>query len=290
SSAAAPPGVHELQFFDERWHARAVENVKRHLRAGDVYQVNLTGMATARSNISPFEAFLDQGRRNPVPFAAYLNTGEETICSHSPELLLGLEGDWAETAPIKGTASQAPGDFATLLRSPKDRAEHLMIVDLCRNDLGMSANYGTVKVAEFMAPLRLHHLVHMVSRIEGRVPRARRPRLLGDLFPGGSVTGAPKRRAIEIISQLETAARGPYTGSLGFFDRNGRGVWNIAIRSAVWQGGRVSFGCGGGIVLDSDPAREYEEAVLKACSFFDTLNALSAPDRGARPAAQQGAT
>lgn len=282
-------GVREASFFDERWHARAVESVKHHLRAGDVYQVNLTGMATARSDISPFDAFLDQAARNPVPFAAFLNTGEATICSHSPELLLGLSGERAETAPIKGTALEAFGDWKGLRESAKECAEHLMIVDLCRNDLGAAARYGTVKVKEFMAPLRLHHLVHLVSRIEARVPTANRPRLLSDLFPGGSVTGAPKRRAIEIITRLETGARGPYTGSLGFFDRSGRGVWNIAIRTAVWQEGTVAFGCGGGIVLDSDPAAEYKEAVLKARSFFDTLNTLSAHDRDARPAAQQGA-
>jgi para-aminobenzoate synthetase component 1 len=295
SKGSAPPTppsaglTSSPEFFDARWHEGAVDRVKRYLRAGEVYQVNLTGMATARASVSPFEAFLDQAKRNPVPFAAYLNAGEAVICSHSPELLLSLDGERAETAPIKGTSMESPGDLEALHRSDKDRAEHVMIVDLCRNDLGITAKYGTVRVEEFMQPLRLHHLVHLVSRITATIPRERQARLLSDLFPGGSVTGAPKRRAIEIISQLELSARGPYTGSLGFWDRSGRALWNIAIRTAVWQEQTVSFGCGGGIVLDSDPAREYQEAVLKARSFFDTLNTLGALDPHARPVAQQGA-
>ena len=130
----------------------------------------------------------------------------------------------------------------------------------------------------------MHRLVHMVSHIEARIPAGRRDRLLSELFPGGSITGAPKRRAMEIIAQVEHRARGPYTGSIGYFGRNGRAVWNIAIRTAVWSRGELAFGCGGGIVMDSIAATEHAEAVLKARSFFDTLIHLAKIQKPARTA------
>ena len=197
-----------------------------------------------------------------------------TITSHSPERLLRLTGDEAETSPIKGTRATGPGDTARLVASSKDRAEHVMIVDLCRNDLGIHADYGSVRVSAFMDPLRLSGLIHLVSRIQATARGKARAHLLHDLFPGGSITGAPKRRAMEIIATVERGERGPYTGSIGYVDVAGHADWNIAIRTAVWQEGRVAFGCGGGIVLDSDPESEYAEARLKAASFFDTLEVL----------------
>jgi para-aminobenzoate synthetase component 1 len=277
SSSPLVPYSHRIDdqtFPDVLWHQRAVTRIQRHLRVGDAYQVNLTGFASARCDLDPFAAFLDQSRRNPVAFAAFLRTEEAAISSHSPELLLRLHGDRAETAPIKGTTAEGPGDAESLAASPKDTAEHIMIVDLCRNDLGISADYGSVEVSALMEPMRLARLVHLVSRIEARIPVERRHRILHDLFPGGSITGAPKRRAMEIIAEVELGRRGPYTGSFGYVDVGGFADWNIAIRTAVWQNGRVAFGCGGGIVLDSVAEQEHEEAVLKARSFFDTLYSL----------------
>lgn len=280
SGVSTPPGL------DERWYREAFAQVQRHLRAGDAYQINLTGLVRFRTPGSAWQLFERQALTNPVPFAAYLRMTDATITCHSPERLLRLRGDLAETAPIKGTA--AAGAAGALLASLKDRAEHVMIVDLARNDLGRACRYGTVEVAELMATLPLKHLVHLVSRVRGRVREQDRHRLLAELFPGGSITGAPKRSAMEIIARVEQCARGPYTGSIGFVDRAGNADWNIAIRTAVWQGEHAYFGCGGGVVLDSDCDRELAEAALKARSFSGSLQAahpLHAPSlsEGPRP-------
>jgi para-aminobenzoate synthetase component 1 len=262
--------------LDEVWYRAAFARVQGHLRAGDAYQINLTGFVPFRARSTPWEMFQHQARTNPVPFAAFLRLEEAVVTCHSPERLLRLRDDLAETAPIKGTA--VAGGEGALLASQKDRAEHVMIVDLARNDLGGSCRFGTVQVAELMGTLPLAHLVHLVSRVHGRVRPEHRHNLLADLFPGGSITGAPKRRAMEIIASVEQSARGPYTGSIGFVDRAGNADWNIAIRTAVWQGEHAYFGCGGGVVLDSDCDRELAEAALKARSFSASL-AESLPPR-----------
>ena len=273
--AGAPPSRHgevQLQALDRDWHRRSVERIQRYLRAGDVYQVNLTGQILAHADIDPFELFWTETQRNPVAHAAFAQLGEVAISSHSPELLLALRGDRARSSPIKGTAGAASADL--LSQSAKDRAEHVMIVDLVRNDLGRSAVPGSVCVSAFLRELPLRGLSHLVSDVECRTRRTARAHVLADLFPGGSITGAPKRRAIEIIAELEPRRRGIYTGSIGYADRAGFAQWNIAIRTAVWQYGRIGFGCGGGIVLDSDPEREYVEAMLKAESFLESLQQL----------------
>jgi anthranilate/para-aminobenzoate synthase component I len=146
-----------------------------------------------------------------------------------------------------------------------------MIVDLCRNDLGRCARTGSVEVDGLLEPLEVRGIDHLVSRIRAEVRPGGRGGILDALFPGGSVTGAPKRRAMEIITELELGARGPYTGSIGYVTPDGDADFSIAIRTAIWQDDHVHFGCGGGIVIDSDPATEYAEARLKAASFFDSL-------------------
>ena len=256
-------------FLDRRWHGRAVATIGEHLRRGDVYQINLTGHASARSSVHPFEGFRRESRSNPTEFAAYLRLDDATITSHSPELLLRVRGDALETAPIKGTAPSGQED--ALRASAKDRAEHVMIVDLCRNDLGRVAVPGSVRVDPLMSALGLRGLTHLVSHVHARLDRRHRHDVLGALLPGGSISGAPKRRALEIVRSIETERRGPYTGTIGGIAPSGRQDWSIAIRTAVWQDGAVHFGCGGGIVLDSDPEREFEEARLKARSFFASL-------------------
>jgi para-aminobenzoate synthetase component 1 len=272
SRPPASPRPIQMEALDPVWHRAGVERIQRYLRAGDAYQVNLTGQILVHADVDPFELFWQETQANPVAQAAFLRLDDATISSHSPELLLRLRRDVALSSPIKGTAPS--GDSDLLLRE-KDRAEHVMIVDLVRNDLGRSAVVGSVHVREFFRRLELRGLEHLVSDVESRLRPGARRQVLADLFPGGSITGAPKRRAIEIIAELEPRRRGIYTGSIGFADAAGFAEWNIAIRTAVWQNGRVAFGCGGGIVLDSEPEREYAEAMLKAQSFLDSLSRLS---------------
>lgn len=262
------PMTAEIRFPDPGWHASAVDRIREHLEAGDSYQVNLTGWATARTAARPFEHFLRHSAANPVEFAAFLVIEGRSISCHSPELLLRVEGDHAETAPIKGTIAREAGSGARLRASEKDRAEHLMIVDLCRNDLGRRARTGTVRVEELMGQLEVRGIDHLVSRISARLRPEAAGGLLDSLFPGGSITGAPKRRSMEIITAVEGSGRGPYTGSIGYCAANGDLRFNIAIRTAVWHDGQVHFGCGGGIVIDSEAGAEYAEARLKAESFF----------------------
>lgn len=267
----------QVECFDATWHRRAVHTIHDHLRAGDSYQINLTGFTRLRTARSGWEVFESECARNPVGFAAYLNTGRHVVTSHSPELLLRTRHGRALTAPIKGTAAAAPGAASQLRASEKDRAEHVMIVDLCRNDLGRSARPGSVRVDALMRPLPLRGLVHLVSEVSAELGPAALRRVFADLFPGGSITGAPKRRSCAILRELESSGRGPYTGAIGFVDAIGNMDWNIAIRTALWHNGDAWFGCGGGIVLDSDPDREYEEAMLKAQSFLASARGCADP-------------
>lgn len=258
-------------FLDRAWHRRAIETIHEHIRRGDVYQINLTGQVTARTTVHPFEGFRREIGQNPTRFAAYVRLEHAAITSHSPELLLEVRGDELATGPIKGTAPI--GQETALRASAKDRAEHVMIVDLCRHDLGRIAVPGSVRVDPLMEPLSLRGLTHLVSTVRARCMPGRAGAALQSLFPAGSISGAPKRRALEIIRAVEAEARGPYTGTIGAVCPSGRQDWSIAIRTAVWQDDAVHFGCGGGIVLDSDPDREFEEARLKARSFFESLGA-----------------
>ena len=266
--------------LDPGAYATAFHRIHRHLLDGDLYQIDLTGFVRAFTDLDPFEAFLEESRRNPAPMAAFARLDEGCITSHSPERLLSVRGETAATEPIKGTA--AGDDLTGLQSSAKDRAEHVMIVDLCRNDLGRLAEPGSVRVVAHMQGLRLRGLHHLVSRIEASVPRSRQAALLADLFPGGSIVGAPKRRAMQRLREIESEGRGPYTGSIGWAGPGGDMDWNIAIRTAIWRDGEVAFGCGGGIVVDSTLESEYAEAMLKARSFFDSLSTLAARRAGAR--------
>jgi len=261
--------VAETEPLDARWHRRAVERIQRELRAGDAYQVNLTGHVRARGGRDPYDHFLAEQAQNPTTHAAYLNLGEAIVASHSPERLLRLGNGQLRTSPIKGTAADTDG---ALTESAKDRAEHVMIVDLCRNDLGRVSHFGSVRVSSLMHGLRLRGLEHLQSHVDSQLDPRSRALLFDALFPGGSITGAPKIRAMEIIREVESHRRGVYTGTIGVIRCDGSAEWSIAIRTAVWQNGVCSFGCGGGIVLDSDPDAEYAEAHLKARSFLESLN------------------
>ena len=252
----------------------AVARVHAHLAAGDCYQVNLTQPFLAPLAAPAWVLHDRLARRHPVPYGGYLDLGEAQIVANSPELFLRRRGARVETRPIKGTrprADVAAHDAALaaeLRRDPKERAEHVMIVDLERNDLGRVCVAGSVAV-EALARLESHPTVHhLVSVIAGRLAEGvGLAELLRATFPGGSITGAPKERTMEIIAALEPWPRGPYCGAFGVFHPRGNVELGLAIRTAVVTGGVVRWGAGGGIVADSDAQRELAEAWLKTAAL-----------------------
>jgi anthranilate/para-aminobenzoate synthase component I len=248
-----------------------VLRVKEHIAAGDIYQANLSQRFRVPADVDGLSLYGHLRRISPAPFAGYLRAAGLEVVSSSPERLLLVEGRQASTRPIAGTRPRAadPGAdralAAELLLSEKERAEHLMLVDLARNDLGRVAEVGSVRVDELMAAEEYSHVRHIVSNVIARLADGRDAiDALRALFPGGTITGVPKRRCMEILDGLEPVPRGFYTGALFYVTPSGRLDANILIRSAVVQGGAVTFHAGGGIVADSDPAREYEETLHKA--------------------------
>jgi aminodeoxychorismate synthase component I len=259
------------------WMTR-VERAKEYIAAGDIYQVNLTHTLTARW---PGDAggFYPQLRAaSPSPFSCFLRLGDTLVLSSSPECFLRIDGRRILTRPIKGTrARRAAGaeDAAAaqeLTASAKERAELVMITDLERNDLGQVCDYGSVRVTGLCELETFAQVHHLVSTIEGTLrPGVSAVEAVRACYPGGSITGAPKKRAREIISELESTPRGIYTGALGFFSGDGPAVLNIAIRTLVVRRGKATFGIGAGIVTDSDPAGEYEETRHKAAGLLAAL-------------------
>ena len=273
---SAPPQLGPLvpEAAPER-HLAAVRRVLDYIRAGDVYQANLARRLRAEIRVpgDPVELY---ARLPPAPFGAVLETAASALVSNSPELFLRVAGRRVETRPIKGT--RAAGVAPAVLRADeKERAEHLMIVDLLRNDLGRVAEIGSVTVEDFCRVVTLPTLHHLVSTVAARLrPEAALADLLRATFPGGSITGAPKVRAMEIIEELEPVARGPYTGALGYVDWDGGMSLSIIIRTAELRADALFLSVGGGIVADSDPARELEETGEKAAAW---RQALAAPNR-----------
>jgi para-aminobenzoate synthetase component 1 len=257
-----------------------VRRAQEYIAAGDIYQVNLAHRFTARWSGAPGHALAFYARLrecSSAPYAALLCTPRRIIASSSPELFLQMDGRDIVTRPIKGTRSRAPSDPAAdtaaareLGASAKERAELIMITDLERNDLGQVCDYGTVHVRELLALERYAQVHHMVSTVAGRL-RAGVDHIeaLRACFPGGSITGAPKKRAREIIAELEPTDRGLYTGAIGCFGFDGRSTFNIAIRTAILEAdGRAHFHAGAGIVADSDPRREWDETLWKAAGIL----------------------
>ena len=284
--AHLPPAAIADSTFTAASYRRAVERVKEHIFAGDVYQVNLSQRFRLPLAGEPFDAYLRMRHVNPAPFAAYLNFPGMQVLSASPERFLHLDPATRriETRPIKGTrprGATAAADArlrAELLASAKDRAENVMIVDLERNDLGRVADIGSVRVTELAALQELPSVFHLVSTVEARLRDDRDAvDLLLATFPGGSITGAPKIRAMQIIDDIEPTARGVYTGAIGRFGYDGSLDLNIAIRTAVCVDGTAYVQAGGGIVADSDPEAEYQETLHKARAL---LAALSSPGDG----------
>ena len=265
--------------FTRQGYLRAVARVKEYLAAGDIYQANLSQRFELPFQGDPWRLYRTLRRVNPAPYAAYLETpGGTTVLSASPELFLQLSGDRVETRPIKGTrprgetAERDRALAAELIASQKDRAENVMIVDLLRNDLGKVSRIGSVDAPELFS-LEAHPTVwHLVSTVTGALqPGLDGIDLMRACFPGGSITGAPKIRAMEIIEELEPTRRGVYCGSIGYIGFNGEMSTNIAIRTMVLTRERLVFQAGGGIVADSDPEDEYEETLHKARGLMRAL-------------------
>ena len=259
-------------------YAAAFAAVQNYLQAGDCYQVNLAQRFSAQAEGDAFAAYLALRSLGPAPYAAFLNLPHARILCASPERFVSVREGKVSTRPIKGTrprGSDAQQDrlLAEELRChPKDRAENLMIVDLLRNDLGKSCIPGSVVVPELFRVESFANVHHLVSTVEGRIAAGHDALdVLRDCFPGGSVTGAPKLRAMQIIEQLEPDSRGVYCGAIGYVGFDGNMDSNIAIRTLVHSNGRIHCWAGGGIVADSDLAAEYQETLHKASVMLELL-------------------
>lgn len=259
-------------------YVKAIGRAKEYIRAGDIYQINLSQRLSFEWAGDPLSLFLLLSERHPAPYAALMDFGSFQIVSNSPECLLRVKDGSAETRPIKGTRrrgkneAEDAGLIKELKASAKEASEHVMIVDLERNDLGSISVPGTVEVSSFAEVESYPHLHHMVSTVRGRLKDGIGPAAaLKAMFPGGSITGAPKIRAMEVIDELERSRRSVYTGGIGWFGLNGGAEISIAIRTAVCMDGVLHLSVGGGIVADSDPMDEYMETLLKARDFLDAL-------------------
>ena len=256
-----------------------VQRVRRahdYIAAGDIYQVNLTHTLFATWSADAAAFYPRLRAASPAPFSCFLRLGDTTVLSASPECFLSIDGRRIVTRPIKGTRPRRGDDDAAaareLLSSPKERAELVMITDLERNDLGQVCQYGSVRVTGLCELETFAQVHHLVSTVEGRLRDDVTPvQAVRACSPGGSITGAPKKRAREIIAELEPCPRGIYTGALGFFRADGRACFNIAIRTLVVRGGHATYGVGAGIVADSDPVLEYEETLHKAAGLAAAL-------------------
>ena len=264
--------------YNQAGYAAAFARIQGYIQAGDCYQVNLAQRFSTHAAGDPWEIYLQLRRHNPSPFAAYLALPYGTIMSASPERFLSVRAGQVQTRPIKGTRprGETPEQDARLtselLASPKDRAENLMIVDLLRNDLGKVCVPGSVRVPELFALESFASVHHLVSTVEGTLaPGHHAIDLLRACFPGGSITGAPKLRAMAIIDELEPFRRGVYCGTIGYIGFDGGMDSNIAIRTALYSDSTIRFWAGGGIVADSQLEEEYREVFAKAAPFLGLL-------------------
>jgi anthranilate/para-aminobenzoate synthase component I len=249
---------------------RIVRKAKDYICAGDIYQANLSQRFSFRFEGSALRLYESLRKTNPSPFAAALRFGDFFVASSSPELLLMKKGNLCVTRPIAGTRPRGRGARETrrlseeLLANEKERAEHLMLVDLERNDLGRVSKWRSVRVRDFMCLEKYARVIHIVSEIAGKLrPGKDVWDVIQAMFPGGTITGCPKIRSMEVIDELEPVKRGLYTGSLGFVGFDGNAMLNIAIRTLLLQKGKGHVQVGAGIVADSDPEREYEETLAK---------------------------
>jgi anthranilate synthase component 1 len=265
------------QFLD------GVERIKRYIRDGDVFQVNLSRgwRGQLADGVDPAAVYARLRAANPAPFAGLAVFGDRAVASSSPERLVNVTGDTVQTRPIAGTYPRNPDrdhDRAlseALLAHPKERAEHIMLIDLERNDLGRVCRTGSIEVNELMVLESYTHVHHIVSNVRGRLRAEVTPaQIIRAVFPGGTITGCPKVRCMQIIAELEGRTRGPYTGAFAYFNRDGSGDSNILIRTISLEGEKVEVRAGAGIVADSRPTRELDETRQKARGPLSALTGL----------------
>lgn len=262
-----------------------VRAAKENILAGDIFQVVLSQRFTRETNVEPFDVYRAVRRLNPSPYMFFFDFGTVDgeplyLCGSSPEMFVRLEGRTASLRPIAGTRPRGKDNAADdslaqeLLADPKERAEHVMLVDLGRNDLGRVCEYGTVRVSDFFTVEKYSHVMHIVSHVEGKLkPELTAFDLVRAAFPAGTVSGAPKVRAMEIIADLEPDARGAYAGMVGYFGFDGAMDTCLAIRTMVGRGNTVSVQAGAGIVADSNPTAEFQETVNKASAMLRAIDA-----------------
>jgi len=256
-----------------------VSQAKEHISAGDIFQVVLSRRTDFRVRGDPLEMYRALRRLNPSPYMFYLDFDQHQLLGSSPEMLVRLEGTRLTTRPLAGTRPRHPDPEEDeklkmdMLLDEKERAEHLMLVDLHRNDMGRVSKFGSVKVTELMSVEKFSHVQHILSNVESEIrPDKDAFDALQACFPAGTVTGAPKVRAMQIISELERSPRGPYAGTVGYFDFTGSMDFAITIRSITVAGNRASVQAGAGIVHDSVPEREYAETEHKMGAMLTAIN------------------
>jgi len=265
-----------LPFKDGERFRDSVAAAKEYIASGDIFQVVLSRQHTVDCGLDPFTVYRALRMVNPSPYMYFLKDGETQVCGASPEMLVRVEGKRVETRPIAGTRPRGgrPDEAVAreLLADEKERAEHLMLVDLGRNDLGRVCRFGSVQVAELMKIEHYSHVAHIVSSVVGELAEGKDALdALAATFPAGTLSGAPKIRAMQIIDELEPTARGLYGGALGYIDLGGNLDFCIAIRTLVMRAGKATLQSGAGIVADSDPAYEERETEAKAQAIFEAL-------------------
>lgn len=270
-----------LSSFTQEEFQSAVATIQESIRLGNVYQVNLSRRFCIEApTISPLDLYLRLRENNPSPFMGLIERNEYAICSASPERLFNVDKNIISARPIAGTRKRgktlAEDDYyeQELRQSPKEQAEHIMLADLLRNDISQCSEAGSVQVTEAMSVERYAHVMHLVSEITGE-SKASFQDMTRCIFPGGTITGAPKKSVMQTIGDLEPVPRGPYTGSMGYVSANKRSDFNILIRSPYFVGDKLFFSTGAGIVIDSNPEAEFKETENKAGSFYDALDNTS---------------
>ncbi|WP_061810586.1 aminodeoxychorismate synthase, component I [Rossellomorea vietnamensis] len=261
--------------MDEEEFSAAVKRIQAYISQGDVFQVNLSVRQSQQLRTEPYAVYKKLRELNPSPYMSYIHSPDFQIVSGSPELLVKKKGMEVSTRPIAGTRSRgkdADEDerlALELIHNEKERAEHVMLVDLERNDLGKVCEYGTVEVNEFMVIEKYSHVMHIVSNVRGKLDETKTGAdVIRSVFPGGTITGAPKVRTMEIIEELEPVRRGIYTGSIGWIGLNGDMELNIVIRTMLVKEGKGHIQAGAGVVIDSNPEYEYKESLKKAKALW----------------------
>jgi para-aminobenzoate synthetase component 1 len=274
TSGKQPVSEREVSFTEEDF-MKAVKKVQSYIAQGDVFQVNLSVRQAESLETHPMEIYTALREINPSPYMGYLQFPDFQLVSGSPELLVKKKGDIVSTRPIAGTRSRGMTDeedrqlAQELIDNEKERAEHVMLVDLERNDLGRVCKYGTVEVNEFMAIEKYSHVMHIVSNVQGVLAENKSiSDIIEATFPGGTITGAPKVRTMEIIEELEPVRRSVYTGSIGWIGYDGEMELNISIRTMIAKEGMAYVQAGAGVVIDSVPRREYKESLKKAAALW----------------------